>query len=115
MTQEAKEINNPEYDKEEMLEMIQQADSAVLLTIHDNGEMNTVNGAVWKNNKDTPTPTYQETMIAALGALTSMCLETVGPQETVSMLTETLEDFAKGEGMKEMKGMNEMKRGRIAH
>ena len=112
MTQESKkkEINNPEYNKEEMLGMIQQADAAVLLTVHDNGEMNTVNGAIWKNNKDTLSPTYQETMMAALGALTSMCLETVGPQETVSMLTETLEEFMKGEGMKEG-----MKEGRISH
>jgi hypothetical protein len=106
MTQEAKEINNPEYNKEEMLEMIQQADSAVLLTVHDNGDISTVNGAIWKNNKDTPSPTYQETMMAALGALASMCLETVGPHETVTLLTETLEEFAKEEGMK---------KGRIAH
>ena len=117
MTQEAKEakeINNPEYNREEMLEMIQQADAAVLLTVHDNGEMNTVNGAIWKNNKDTLSPTYQETMMAALGALTSMCLETVGPKETVSMLTETLEEFVKGGGMNE--GMKEgVKKGRIAH
>jgi len=114
MTQESKEINNPEYNKEEMLEMIQIADAAVLLTVHDNGEMNTVNGAIWKNSKDTLSPTYQETMMAALGALTSMCLETVGARETVSMLTETLEEFVKGEAMND--GMNEgMKKGRIAH
>lgn len=114
MTQEAKEINNPEYNKEEMLEMIQQADSAVLLAIHDNGETNTVNGAIWKNNKDTPSPTYQETMIAAFGALTSMCLETVGPQETISMMTETLEEFVKGEEMSGW-GLKLTKEGRTAH
>lgn len=104
MTQEAKEINNPEYNKEEMLGMIESADAAVLLTVHDNDEMSTVNGAIWKNNKDTPSPSYQETMMAALGALTSMCLETVGAQETISMLTETLQEFANGEKTKDLKG-----------
>ena len=81
-------------NKGEILEMLDSCDAAVMLAVHDNGVMTTVNGAVWKGDYSTPDPTYSETMLAALNALTSMCLETVGPRETVDILTEALKDYS---------------------
>ena len=92
--------NNDEHadNKGEIFELLDSCDAAVMLAVHDNGEMTTVNGAVWKGDHSTSTPTYSETMLAALNALTSMCLETVGPRETVDILTEALKDFS-GKGI----------------
>jgi len=81
-------------NRDEIVGMLDSCDAAVVLAVHDNGEMTTVTGAVWKSDHNTSDPTYSETMLAALNALTSMCLETVGPRETVDILTEALKDYS---------------------
>jgi hypothetical protein len=90
MTNRDEHVDN----RDEILEILDSCDAAVMLAVHDNGEMTTVNGAVWKSDHNTSDPTYSETMLAALNALTSMCLETVGPRETVDILTEALKDYS---------------------
>jgi hypothetical protein len=93
------ENSSRDEDLKEMQEMMLNSHASVLLSIRakesDDHITTEVNGIVFRNGEMEGGADYDETMLAALSALTSMCLETVGPQETLQALTECIEKYGK--------------------